>query len=552
MPPSIKQAVVDEAVARSASVNDVAVAILAERFSVPFSPSGRTSNAAGGSGVVVLRMPPELKRRIHEAAFEAQSNANDVILESLAQRLAIPFEPNRRRTVPFGAAGRKDHMAASKGKPRQNKKVRVAIIGVGNCANSFMQGLEFYKDADNNEFVPGLMHVNLGGYHISDVEVVAAFDVVKGKVGVDISEAMWAHPNDTIKFADVPKTGVKVSRGMTHDGIGKFLSEVVEKAPGETADVVGILRDRKVDVVVNYLPVGSEEATKWYAEQILAAGCAMVNCMPVFIAREAYWNKRFKDAGVPIIGDDIKSQVGATITHRVLTSLFRERGVHLDRTMQLNVGGNSDFLNMLERERLESKKISKTNAVTSMLDYDMGAKNVHVGPSDYVPWLTDRKWAYIRMEGTSFGNVPLNVEFKLEVWDSPNSAGIVIDAVRLAKLALNNGISGSLEAPSSYLMKSPPVQIQDDIAHQNTQNFIEKYRKPGSKKAAAKPVAKKAVAKKAAAKPAAKAVAAKPAVKAAAKPAVKAAAKPAVKKAAPAKKAAAAKPAARKTAIRRK
>ena len=411
---------------------------------------------------------------------------------------------------------------------------------------------EFYKNANDNEFVPGLMHVNLGGYHISDVEVVAAFDVVKGKVGVDISEAMWAHPNDTIKFADVPKTGVKVSRGMTHDGIGKFLSEVVEKAPGETADVVGILRDRKVDVVVNYLPVGSEEATKWYAEQILAAGCAMVNCMPVFIAREAYWNKRFKDAGVPIIGDDIKSQVGATITHRVLTSLFRERGVHLDRTMQLNVGGNSDFLNMLERERLESKKISKTNAVTSMLDYDMGAKNVHVGPSDYVPWLTDRKWAYIRMEGTSFGNVPLNVEFKLEVWDSPNSAGIVIDAVRLAKLALNNGISGSLEAPSSYLMKSPPVQIQDDIAHQNTQNFIEKYRKPGSKKAAAKPVAKKAVAKKAAAKPAAKAVAAKPAVKAAAKPAVKAAAKPAVKKAAPAKKAAAAKPAARKTAIRRK
>ena len=524
MPPEIKEAVVAEAKSRGASVNDVAVAVLAERFSVPFSPSGRTSNAAGGSGVVVLRMPPELKRRIHETAFESQRNANEVILESLAQRLGIPFEANRRRTVPFGAARGKDHMAASKSRARGNdKKVRVAIIGVGNCANSFMQGLEFYKDAKPSEFVPGLMHVNLGGYHISDVEVVAAFDVVKGKVGVDIAEAMWAHPNDTIKFADVAKTGIKVSRGMTHDGIGKFLSQVVEKAPGETDDVVGILRDRKVDVVVNYLPVGSEEATKWYAEQILAAGCAMVNCMPVFIAREAYWNKRFKDAGVPIIGDDIKSQVGATITHRVLTSLFRERGVRLDRTMQLNVGGNSDFLNMLERERLESKKISKTNAVTSMLDYDMGAKNVHVGPSDYVPWLTDRKWAYIRMEGTSFGNVPLNVEFKLEVWDSPNSAGIVIDAVRLAKLALNNGVSGSLEAPSSYLMKSPPVQIQDDIAHENTEKFIEKYRKaaPARKAAAAKAPAR------AAAKPAAKKVAAKPVAKAAAK---KVAAKPVARK----------------------
>ena len=360
---------------------------------------------------------------------------------------------------------------------RQQDKVRVAIIGVGNCANSFMQGLTYYKDAKPEEFVPGLMHVDLGGYHIRDVEVVAAFDVVKGKVGVDLAEAMWAHPNDTIKFADVPKTGVTVSRGMTHDGLGKYISEVVEKAPGETADVVGILRDRKVDVVVNYLPVGSEEATKWYAEQILAAGCAMVNCMPVFIARENYWGKRFEEAGVPIIGDDIKSQVGATITHRVLTSLFRERGVHLDKTMQLNVGGNSDFLNMLERSRLESKKISKTNAVTSMLDYDLGAKNVHVGPSDYVPWLTDRKWAYIRMEGTSFGDVPLNIELKLEVWDSPNSAGIVIDAVRLTKLALNNGLSGALVGPSSYLMKSPPEQIQDDDAAQLVEEFIERNRR---------------------------------------------------------------------------
>ena len=356
-------------------------------------------------------------------------------------------------------------------------KVRVAIIGVGNCANSLLQGTTYYKDAAEDQFVPGLMHVNLGGYHIRDIEFTAAFDVVKGKVGEDLADAMWAHPNDTIKFADVPKTGIKVSRGMTHDGIGKYLSEVVEKADGPTDDIVGILKETKTDVVVNYLPVGSEMATKWYVEQILEAGCAMINCMPVFIAREDYWNKRFQDAGVPIIGDDIKSQVGATITHRVLTSLFRERGVHLDKTMQLNVGGNSDFLNMLERDRLESKKISKTNAVTSMLDYDLGPGNVHVGPSDYVPWLTDRKWAYIRMEGTSFGDVPLNLEMKLEVWDSPNSAGIVIDAVRLAKLALNNGVSGSLVEPSSYLMKSPPEQIQDDDARELTEKFIEKYRR---------------------------------------------------------------------------
>jgi myo-inositol-1-phosphate synthase len=368
-------------------------------------------------------------------------------------------------------------MATSTRKRGDDGKVRVAIIGVGNCANSLLQGREYYKDAPDDKFVPGLMHVNLGGYHIRDIEFTAAFDVVEGKVGEDIADAMWAHPNDTIKFADVPKTGITVSRGMTHDGIGKYLSEVVTKAPGETADIVGILKATNTDVVVNYLPVGSEMATKWYAEQILEAGCAMVNCMPVFIAREDYWNKRFQDAGVPIIGDDIKSQVGATITHRVLTSLFRERGVHLDKTMQLNVGGNSDFLNMLERERLESKKISKTNAVTSMLDYDLGPGNVHVGPSDYVPWLTDRKWAYIRMEGSSFGDVPLNMELKLEVWDSPNSAGIVIDAVRLAKLALNNGVAGSLTAPSSYLMKSPPQQIADDEAHELTEEFIERYRR---------------------------------------------------------------------------
>ena len=358
------------------------------------------------------------------------------------------------------------------GKARVDDTVRVALVGVGNCANSLLQGVEYYKDAPDDKFVPGLMHVNLGGYHIRDIEFTAAFDVTKDKVGKDLSEAIWAHPNDTIKFADVPKTGVKVARGMTHDGLGKYISQVVTKAPGETSDVVGILRDTKTDVVVNYLPVGSEAATKWYTEQVLEAGCAMVNCMPVFISREPYWQRRFEEKGLPIIGDDIKSQVGATITHRVLTSLFRERGVRLDKTMQLNVGGNSDFLNMLERERLESKKISKTNAVTSMLDYDLGDKNVHVGPSDYVPWLTDRKWAYIRMEGSSFGDVPLNIELKLEVWDSPNSAGIVIDAVRMAKLALNNKVAGALEGPSSYLMKSPPKQVADDEAYDATEKFI--------------------------------------------------------------------------------
>src|SRR5256714_7805999 len=358
------------------------------------------------------------------------------------------------------------------GKARLDDRVRVALIGVGNCANSLLQGVEYYKDAPDDQFVPGLMHVNLGGYRVRDIEFTAAFDVTTEKVGKDLAEAIWAHPNDTIKFADVRQTGITVSRGMTHDGLGRYISEVVEKAPGETDDVVGILRDTKTDVVVNYLPVGSEAATKWYVEQVLEAGCAMVNCMPVFIAREPYWQRRFEEKKLPIIGDDIKSQVGATITHRVLTSLFRERGVKLDRTIQLNVGGDSDFLNMLERERLEAKKISKTNAVTSMLDYDLGAKNVHVGPSDYVPWLTDRKWAYIRMEGSAFGNVPLNLELKLEVWDSPNSAGIVIDAVRLAKLALNNGISGALEGPSAYLMKSPPRQVADDEAYDAVERFI--------------------------------------------------------------------------------
>ncbi|MFZ0547014.1 MAG: inositol-3-phosphate synthase, partial [Candidatus Promineifilaceae bacterium] len=313
---------------------------------------------------------------------------------------------------------------------KENKKVRVAIIGVGNCASSFVQGVEYYKDAPEDAEVPGLMHVNLGGYHIRDIEFTAAFDVVTTKVGKDLSEAIWAYPNNTIKFADVPRLNVPVYRGMTHDGLGKYLKQVVEKAEGPTDDIVGILKETKTDVVVSYLPVGSEMATKWYVEQILEAGCALVNCIPVFIASQDYWAARFKERGLPIIGDDIKSQLGATITHRVLTNLFRERGIHLDRTYQLNFGGNMDFYNMLERERLESKKISKTNAVTSQLPYDLGAENVHVGPSDYVPWLTDRKWCHIRMEGQAFGNVPLQLELKLEVWDSPNSAGVVIDAVR--------------------------------------------------------------------------------------------------------------------------
>jgi myo-inositol-1-phosphate synthase len=456
MPAELKRLLSEEVRSTGRSLNDVAVGLLASRFGVPFEPSGRPGKEPGSSGSVLLRMPAELKDKLVARAAQRRRNVNDLIVETLAERLAG-----------------KEPMASTNGKaPRSDDKVRVALIGVGNCANSLLQGVEYYKDAPDDEFVPGLMHVNLGGYHVSDVEFTAAFDVTEDKVGKELSEAIWAHPNDTIKFAEVPKTGVTVSRGMTHDGIGKYLSNVVTKAPGETDDVVGILRDTKTDVVVNYLPVGSEMATKWYTEQILEAGCAMVNCMPVFIARENYWQRRFEERGLPIVGDDIKSQVGATITHRVLTSLFRERGVHLDRTMQLNVGGNSDFLNMLERDRLESKKISKTNAVTSMLDYDLGERNVHVGPSDYVPWLTDRKWAYIRMEGKSFGDVPLNVELKLEVWDSPNSAGIVIDAVRMAKLALNNGVAGALEGPSSYLMKSPPKQIVDDEAHELVEQFI--------------------------------------------------------------------------------
>jgi myo-inositol-1-phosphate synthase len=380
----------------------------------------------------------------------------------------------------------------------QQDKVRVAIVGVGNCASAFVQGVEYYKNADPDQDVPGLMHVDLGGYHISDIEFTAAFDIDKTKVGKDLGEAIHAGQNNTIQFAKVPKKlGVEVYRGMTHDGLGKYLKQKIEKAPGETADIVQILKDTHTDVVVSYLPVGSEDATKWYVEQVLEAGCGFVNCIPVFIAREDYWNKRFKKAGLPIVGDDIKSQVGATIVHRSLARLFHDRGVKLMRTSQLNVGGNMDFFNMLERERLESKKISKTNAVTSIMGHELPADDVHVGPSDYVPWLTDRKWAHIRLEGNSFGDVPLTAELKLEVWDSPNSAGIVIDAVRCCKLALNHGLSGQLDGPSSYLMKSPMNQRPDDAAHQATEAFIAKYtRKPGTEPKAEKASAKTSAAAK--------------------------------------------------------
>jgi myo-inositol-1-phosphate synthase len=351
-------------------------------------------------------------------------------------------------------------------------KVRVAIIGVGNCASSLVQGVQYYQNAKETDTIPGLMHVNLGGYHIRDIEFSAAFDVDANKVGKDLSEAIFTKPNNTVTFSEVPNLGVPVHRGMTHDGLGKYLSEIITKAPGPTANIVQILKDTRTDVVVNYLPVGSEMATKWYVEQILEAGCAFVNCIPVFIGREEYWDRRFRDKGLPIVGDDIKSQVGATIVHRMLTRLFQERGVQVERTSQLNVGGNTDFLNMLERERLESKKISKTNSVTSQLDYPLEPENVHIGPSDYVPWLTDRKWAYIRMEGKTFGDVPLNAELKLEVWDSPNSAGVVIDAVRCAKLGRDRGIGGTLEGPAAYFMKSPPVQHRDEVARQMVEEFI--------------------------------------------------------------------------------
>jgi myo-inositol-1-phosphate synthase len=459
VPPGLKRRLAREVALGGTSMNDLAVGILGGRFGVEVEPSGRRSAPPGTSGVLVLRMPDRLKERLQAEARSLDSTTNDVIVRTLSETL--------------GVRSRKDTMATTNGSTRRDDgKVRVAIVGVGNCASALVQGIEYYKDAAPDEFVPGLMHVDLGGYHVRDIEFTAAFDVTKDKVGKDLADAIWAHPNNTVKFADVPKTGIRVARGMTHDGLGTYVGEIVEKAPGETDDVVGILRETGTDVVINFLPVGSEAATKWYAEQILDAGCAMVNCMPVFLARESYWRKRFEEAGLPIVGDDIKSQVGATISHRVLATLFRRRGVRIDRTYQLNFGGNSDFLNMLERERLVSKKISKTNAVKSTLEYDLGDGNVHIGPSDHVPWLEDRKWAYIRLEGTSFGDTPLNIELKLEVHDSPNSAGIVIDAVRIAKLALNNGIAGGLEGPSAYFMKSPPVQYDDDAAYELVEDFI--------------------------------------------------------------------------------
>ncbi len=464
MPADLKRRLTDEVIARGSNLNDVALEMLASQFGVHYEGSGRRSIPRAERGDVLLRLPRDLKERIRERAADTRRTTNELIVDTLSERLQTD-RPEGETMASTTARGN--------GRARRDDgKVRVALIGIGNCANSLVQGVEYYKDADPSEFVPGLMHVDVGGYHVRDIEFTAAFDVTTEKVGKELADAIWARPNDTYKFADVPKKGVTVARGMTHDGLGKYLSEVVEKVPGQTDDVAGILQETQTDVVVSFLPVGSEEATKWYVEQILHAGCAMVNCIPVFIAREPYWQRRFASRGVPIIGDDIKSQVGATITHRALVSLFRERGVRVNRTMQLNVGGNGDFLNMLERERLESKKISKTNAVTSMLDYDIGERNVHVGPSDYVPWLTDRKWAYIRMEGSAFGDVPLNLEMKLEVWDSPNSAGIVIDAVRLAKLALLNGVAGALEGPSAYLMKSPPKQIHDDKAHELVERFI--------------------------------------------------------------------------------
>jgi myo-inositol-1-phosphate synthase len=382
----------------------------------------------------------------------------------------------------------------------QNEKVRVAIIGVGNCASAFVQGAHYYRDADQAERVPGLMHVDLGGYHVRDIEFSAAFDIDAEKVGKDLSEAIWAGQNNTIRFVeeDLPHLGVPVQRGMTHDGLGKYLSQRITKAEGSTVDIAEVLKETRTDVVVSYLPVGSEQATKWYVEQILEAGCAFVNCIPVFIAREDYWNNRFTKAGLPIVGDDIKSQVGATIVHRTLARLFGDRGVKLQRTSQLNVGGNMDFFNMLERERLESKKISKTNAVTSILEEELEADDVHVGPSDYVPWLTDRKWAHIRLEGQAFGDVPLTAELKLEVWDSPNSAGIVIDAVRCCKLALNHGVGGQLDGPSSYLMKSPYSQRPDHLAREATEDFIAHHARTRAAADAARAAADKAVTEKSA------------------------------------------------------
>ena len=371
-------------------------------------------------------------------------------------------------------AGKNDKNREEELVSAENKgEIRVAIIGVGNCANSLVQGITYYKDATNDSEIPGLMHPVLGGYHIKNINFVLALDVDAKKVGLDLSEAIWASENNTIKFANVIKTGVSVKRGATLDGLGRYYKETITESTAAPVDVVAELKSNKVDVVICYLPVGSEEAAKFYAQCAIDAGCAFVNALPVFIASDPVWADKFTKAGLPIVGDDIKSQVGATITHRIMAKLFQDRGVHLDRTYQLNVGGNMDFKNMLERDRLESKKISKTQSVTSQLDYDLGAKNVHIGPSDYIPWLDDRKWAYVRLEGRAFGDVPLNLEYKLEVWDSPNSAGVIIDALRCAKIALDRKIGGPLLSPSSYFMKSPPVQYTDEQAYAKVEQFIE-------------------------------------------------------------------------------
>jgi myo-inositol-1-phosphate synthase len=414
--------------------------------------------------------------QIKSGVKEPSRDFIDAVCDVLGRPENQLFYRKERTQIMKGKSTKKGTKASPADKEaKQGKgKINVAIVGVGNCASSLVQGRHFYQDAEEGQFIPGLMHVDLGGYHIRDIHFVAAIDIDQNKVGKDLSEAIFTAPNNTIKLCDVPHQGVRVARGMTHDGLGKYLSQIIKKSKGGTDDIVKLLKDTETHVVINYLPVGSEEATKWYVEQVLAAGCGFINCIPVFIARDqyGYWPRRFKEVGVPIIGDDIKSQVGATIVHRMLTRLFRERGVRLERTYQLNFGGNTDFLNMLERERLESKKISKTCAVTSQLDYELPSTDVHVGPSDYVPWLLDRKFCYIRMEGTTFGNVPLNAEVKLEVWDSPNSAGVVMDAIRCCKIALDRGLSGPLIGPSAYFMKSPPEQFPDDVAHDQVEEFI--------------------------------------------------------------------------------
>ncbi len=472
------------------AVNDAGQTQVAAGLESGHARRSSTTPRHDGTGAATARLSQQVSRVLPRNGRQSRRPET-----SAARRSRVRAENGRDQVERNASMSTEQNAPSAEDASRRNKsgKLRVAIIGVGNCASSLVQGVSYYRDAPVDQFVPGLMHVDLGGYHIGDIEFSAAFDIDANKVGKDLSEAIFAEPNNTIKFSDVPSLGVPVHRGMTHDGLGKYLSELITKADGPTADIVRILRDTETDVVVSYLPVGSEMATKWYVEQVLEAGCGFVNCIPVFIAREPYWQQRFLERGLPVIGDDIKSQVGATITHRMLARLFADRGVRVDRTYQLNFGGNTDFLNMLERERLDSKKVSKTNAVTSQIDYLLPSADVHVGPSDYVPWLQDRKWCHIRLEGTTFGDVPLNLEMKLEVWDSPNSAGVVIDAVRCAKLALDHGVGGALLAPSAYFMKSPPEQYHDDIARDRVEEFIGIYgREPAATEPASVPVADEA------------------------------------------------------------